>query len=550
NHVGGRGAGAGGIDRLQELFINIYIDRSLHKVQKAPRRPGPSVFPLVGFHVEIAEDVLGQLDRLFPGRLALLFSLRVHRVEGEELFGEELLQADVVLVRPVAVEGEDLALDGGQAPEDAPDGSEGRVLFAGERLPLGQGLLQVDVGDEGLHLHHRPPPRLTDAGVLARAHLVQLADQALQLRLGAQVRVGRVLGLEELVPHGPRLLAHRLDPQDGLVLAQVEGVGGVRFLLQVQVLEQLVDFLHHLLPVVPDLRAPADVQGIQVGGEAREDAGQVPAGLAVVHAHEQGDQGPAGLVHFGHDRVDLGDGRVGPVGERQGRLLLHAALQDLLHGAHPGQRVVPGLPQGDLPPRLHVREPQDDVLDPLFELVGDAVASAVEGSDLLLHQGLGLLEDRLDLQPARVVGVLLQLLQEPLGFLGRPLPRLLDVPSAFRVDGVDLESPLEQQLRKLRQETQEWNQRFWATQNLAFWKEKEEFIYRRLKAKGLEVRDETGQKITLSAEEMADFYKEFLSKNFKKHMNYNRDWYKRNFTITFFMGKVAVERIWRRLGRK
>ncbi|XP_007663341.1 cytochrome c oxidase assembly factor 8 isoform X2 [Ornithorhynchus anatinus] len=112
------------------------------------------------------------------------------------------------------------------------------------------------------------------------------------------------------------------------------------------------------------------------------------------------------------------------------------------------------------------------------------------------------------------------------------------------------ESPLEQQLRKLRQETQEWNQRFWATQNLAFWKEKEEFIYRRLKAKGLEVRDETGQKITLSAEEMADFYKEFLSKNFKKHMNYNRDWYKRNFTITFFMGKVAVERIWRRLGRK
>ncbi|XP_038602291.1 cytochrome c oxidase assembly factor 8 isoform X1 [Tachyglossus aculeatus] len=84
------------------------------------------------------------------------------------------------------------------------------------------------------------------------------------------------------------------------------------------------------------------------------------------------------------------------------------------------------------------------------------------------------------------------------------------------------ESPLEQRLRKLRQETQEWNQRFWAGQNLAFRKEKEEFIYRRLKAKGLELRDETGQKITLSADEMADFYKEFLSKNFKKHLNYNR----------------------------
>lgn len=49
---------------------------------------------------------------------------------------------------------------------------------------------------------------------------------------------------------------------------------------------------------------------------------------------------------------------------------------------------------------------------------------------------------------------------------------------------------------------------------------------------------------------MADFYKEFLSKNFQKHMYYNRDWYKRNFAITFFMGKVALERIWNKLRLK
>lgn len=30
------------------------------------------------------------------------------------------------------------------------------------------------------------------------------------------------------------------------------------------------------------------------------------------------------------------------------------------------------------------------------------------------------------------------------------------------------ESPLEQRLRELRQETQEWNQQFWANQNLTF----------------------------------------------------------------------------------
>uniref|UniRef100_A0A8D1G4M8 Cytochrome c oxidase assembly factor 8 n=1 Tax=Sus scrofa TaxID=9823 RepID=A0A8D1G4M8_PIG len=66
------------------------------------------------------------------------------------------------------------------------------------------------------------------------------------------------------------------------------------------------------------------------------------------------------------------------------------------------------------------------------------------------------------------------------------------------------ESPLEQKLRELRQETQEWNQQFWANQNLTFHKVS------------------LGAKATLNAEEMAEFYKEFLSKNFQKHMYYNR----------------------------
>ncbi|XP_009279255.1 PREDICTED: apoptogenic protein 1, mitochondrial [Aptenodytes forsteri] len=85
------------------------------------------------------------------------------------------------------------------------------------------------------------------------------------------------------------------------------------------------------------------------------------------------------------------------------------------------------------------------------------------------------------------------------------------------------ESPLERRLREARQEAQACDQRFWARHNCAFRQEKEEFIYSRLKAKGLEMRDETGQKATLNAEEMADFYKDFLSKNFRKHMQYNRE---------------------------
>ena len=48
----------------------------------------------------------------------------------------------------------------------------------------------------------------------------------------------------------------------------------------------------------------------------------------------------------------------------------------------------------------------------------------------------------------------------------------------------------------------------------------------------------------MNAEEMVELYKEFLSKNFQKHMYYNSDWYKRYFAISFFMEKWS----WRGFG--
>ncbi|KAM3918577.1 cytochrome c oxidase assembly factor 8 [Leptodactylus fuscus] len=112
------------------------------------------------------------------------------------------------------------------------------------------------------------------------------------------------------------------------------------------------------------------------------------------------------------------------------------------------------------------------------------------------------------------------------------------------------ESPLEKKLRELRQETQDWNQRFWAVQNVTFIKEKEEFIISKLNALGLGQRDEEGRKRTLDAEVMADFYKAFLSKNFVRHAQYNREWYKRNFMITFLMGQVTLQRTLKKIGWK
>uniref|UniRef100_UPI00398F3D1C cytochrome c oxidase assembly factor 8 isoform X2 n=1 Tax=Pristiophorus japonicus TaxID=55135 RepID=UPI00398F3D1C len=109
------------------------------------------------------------------------------------------------------------------------------------------------------------------------------------------------------------------------------------------------------------------------------------------------------------------------------------------------------------------------------------------------------------------------------------------------------EPKLEQQLRKLRMDTQSWNQKFWSDQNITFNKEKEQFILSCLKAKGIGLRDEDGRKNVLSAEEMAEFYKEFLDANYKKHVNYNKEWYRRNFTITWLMGRAVLQNAWRKL---
>ncbi|XP_015205985.1 cytochrome c oxidase assembly factor 8 [Lepisosteus oculatus] len=109
------------------------------------------------------------------------------------------------------------------------------------------------------------------------------------------------------------------------------------------------------------------------------------------------------------------------------------------------------------------------------------------------------------------------------------------------------ESPTEARLRRLRQETEDWNQQFWANQNLSFSREKEQFVLSTLKAKGLGLRDEDGRRRILSADEMAVFYKDFLDKNRQKHSSYNREWYRRNLAITFLMGRVVLQRAWRKL---
>ncbi|KAK7903978.1 hypothetical protein WMY93_016585 [Mugilogobius chulae] len=52
---------------------------------------------------------------------------------------------------------------------------------------------------------------------------------------------------------------------------------------------------------------------------------------------------------------------------------------------------------------------------------------------------------------------------------------------------------------------------------------------------------------SLDSEEMAVFYKSFLDRNRIRHRNYNKEWYRRNFTITFLMARVTLQNVWKNL---
>nr|XP_046267877.1 cytochrome c oxidase assembly factor 8 isoform X2 [Scatophagus argus] len=128
-------------------------------------------------------------------------------------------------------------------------------------------------------------------------------------------------------------------------------------------------------------------------------------------------------------------------------------------------------------------------------------------------------------------------------WIGPPNPLSNLRPIVYHIP--EKETELEKHLRHLRQETEDWNHDFWTRQNITFCKEKEDFIVSQLKAKGLTARDEQGRRRSLNSEEMAMFYKSFLDKNRIRHANYNKEWYRRNFTITLLMARVALNNMWK-----
>ncbi|KAJ1527509.1 hypothetical protein ONE63_007481 [Megalurothrips usitatus] len=99
------------------------------------------------------------------------------------------------------------------------------------------------------------------------------------------------------------------------------------------------------------------------------------------------------------------------------------------------------------------------------------------------------------------------------------------------------ETPLEQQFRLERERVQRWNEEFWIKHNTAFVKEGNEFRTKKLGS------SKDSDKKSLNAEEMSEFYKAFLDKNWKTHVSYNFEWYRKNFSLLILAFRVQLSKI-------
>ncbi|XP_060577946.1 cytochrome c oxidase assembly factor 8-like [Ruditapes philippinarum] len=103
------------------------------------------------------------------------------------------------------------------------------------------------------------------------------------------------------------------------------------------------------------------------------------------------------------------------------------------------------------------------------------------------------------------------------------------------------ETSTEKKYREKRQAVQEWHHEFWTEHNKGFFTEKEEFIQRRLAEKVQTENDESIKSLT--PEELSEFYKRFLDDNFKSHIKYNKEWYKKNISLLWPALHVYVIRM-------
>ncbi|CAG9765604.1 unnamed protein product [Ceutorhynchus assimilis] len=95
------------------------------------------------------------------------------------------------------------------------------------------------------------------------------------------------------------------------------------------------------------------------------------------------------------------------------------------------------------------------------------------------------------------------------------------------------ETVLQRKYREAADATQKWNQEFWQKHNKNFFTKKEIFVKKHT----------SEAKPNLNADEMSEFYKTFLNKNWQTHVAYNFEWYGRNFHLLMLSLRVHLEHL-------
>ncbi|XP_048518908.1 cytochrome c oxidase assembly factor 8 isoform X1 [Dendroctonus ponderosae] len=110
------------------------------------------------------------------------------------------------------------------------------------------------------------------------------------------------------------------------------------------------------------------------------------------------------------------------------------------------------------------------------------------------------------------------------------------------------ETDLQRRFRQAADATQEWNQAFWAAHNGSFLlvgmadAEFRGLTGGFLQKKAQFVKERTCEaKPQLNADEMSEFYREFLNANWQNHVKYNFEWYRRNFALLGLALRVSLE---------
>ncbi|KAK0411120.1 hypothetical protein QR680_005492 [Steinernema hermaphroditum] len=103
------------------------------------------------------------------------------------------------------------------------------------------------------------------------------------------------------------------------------------------------------------------------------------------------------------------------------------------------------------------------------------------------------------------------------------------------------ETATEKNYRLAREELNDWNSRFWTEHNSLFERRRAEFV--------ADKKKQLSRIEHVSANDMSEFYRGFLNEQYASLAAYNRQWYKRNFSLIWPALKVNLIRFGRLLRR-